>query len=300
MDGPRDGTFSAATRQQLIQQWQQASEPEDAALILNHLAEAIAQVEPEVRKLVDLCSHTEYRGMAPDFPLLFSNETSPLIRHNLRLYYGRWLTSHDMINEAHQQLDRLRPQDVVDPVMLLFYQSVVAHRLVDKESCLARIDKLLENESYLPKRYVEVARLMRADMEPLEQESLDEVTRIMKNIRVRLDLGRAGKRVRTEEEEVLEKLEKMIDKIEQQAQNQSGVGGGDIAPSSPMQDSFPGGGKGPGDVDPKSIGHKADWGNLPPKERQEALQQISKDFPSHYREVIEEYFKKIAREGVRP
>ncbi len=57
------------------------------------------------------------------------------------------------------------------------------------------------------------------------------------------------------------------------------------------------GGKGPGKVDPKSIGTKAGWGNLPPKERQEALQQIGKDLPAHYREVIEEYFRKLAREG---
>jgi hypothetical protein len=36
---------------------------------------------------------------------------------------------------------------------------------------------------------------------------------------------------------------------------------------------------------------------LPPKERQEALQQISKELPAHYREAIEEYFRKLAREG---
>ncbi len=43
-----------------------------------------------------------------------------------------------------------------------------------------------------------------------------------------------------------------------------------------------------------------DWGNLPPKEREEALQQLGKDLPSHYRDVIEEYFRKLARDGVQP
>ena len=65
-----------------------------------------------------------------------------------------------------------------------------------------------------------------------------------------------------------------------------------------MQDSNPGGGKGPGNVDPKRLGSKSGWGNLPPKERQEALQQISKELPAHYREVIEEYFRKLAKDGV--
>jgi hypothetical protein len=38
---------------------------------------------------------------------------------------------------------------------------------------------------------------------------------------------------------------------------------------------------------------------LPAKDRQEVLQQISKDLPAHYRETIEEYFRKLARDGVK-
>jgi hypothetical protein len=49
-------------------------------------------------------------------------------------------------------------------------------------------------------------------------------------------------------------------------------------------------------VDQKKIGSKSGWGDLPPKEREEALQQISKDLPAHFRDVIEEYFRKLARE----
>ena len=64
-----------------------------------------------------------------------------------------------------------------------------------------------------------------------------------------------------------------------------------------MQDSQAAGGKGPGEVDPKKLGGRAGWGNLPPKQREEALQKISKDLPAHYREVIEEYFRKLARDG---
>ena len=64
-----------------------------------------------------------------------------------------------------------------------------------------------------------------------------------------------------------------------------------------MQDSMPGGGTGPGNVDPKKLGTETDWGDLPPKQREEALQQLSKDLPSHYRTVIEEYFRKLATES---
>ena len=91
------------------------------------------------------------------------------------------------------------------------------------------------------------------------------------------------------------KLDKLIKRLEEQQQSSSSAA--NLAPSNPAPDSMPMGGKGPGNVDPKQIGTKTGWGNLPPKERQEALQQIGKDLPAHYREVIEEYFRKLAREG---
>jgi hypothetical protein len=55
--------------------------------------------------------------------------------------------------------------------------------------------------------------------------------------------------------------------------------------------------KAPGDVAHRDIGHKAGWGNLPPKQREQALQEIGKDFPAHYRDVIEQYFRRLASEG---
>jgi len=59
------------------------------------------------------------------------------------------------------------------------------------------------------------------------------------------------------------------------------------------------GGKGSGRVTQKGVGHRSDWGNLPPKQREEALQQIGRDFPAHYRDIIEQYFRKLATEENR-
>ena len=54
---------------------------------------------------------------------------------------------------------------------------------------------------------------------------------------------------------------------------------------------------GRGDVDNKKLDDRDKWGNLPPAERKEALQQISRDLPTHYREAIEAYFRKLATDG---
>ena len=59
---------------------------------------------------------------------------------------------------------------------------------------------------------------------------------------------------------------------------------------------FPADAAAPGDVAKKDIGHKSGWGDMPPKEREEALQQMGRDFPPHYRDAIEEYFRKLAAE----
>lgn len=110
----------------------------------------------------------------------------------------------------------------------------------------------------------------------------------------------APARVRDEEEDVIAKLDKMIEDLEkqrQESQQASGAANGTLQPSKPADDSQAMGGTGPGNVDQKRLTNEDAWGNLPPKERQEALQQISKDLPAHFRDVIEEYFRKLARDG---
>ena len=64
-----------------------------------------------------------------------------------------------------------------------------------------------------------------------------------------------------------------------------------------MNDSKLGANSGPGKVSVRRIGNGSGWGNLPAKERAESLQQIGRDFPSHFREVIEAYFRKLARDN---
>ena len=53
---------------------------------------------------------------------------------------------------------------------------------------------------------------------------------------------------------------------------------------------------GTGQVDSKKVREIAEvWGKLPEKERARALQQLSRDLPPRYREVIEKYFRELSR-----
>lgn len=262
-------------------------------------AATFAVVDSRAAEVVHFCQGQKKKFVAPEFPVLHDEQASPLVRSNLKLLFGRWLAQQELFDEALAQLEGLDVQQVVDPAALLFYQSVCYHRVLNKDQALPTIAKLLENEDTLPRRYAAVAKLMEADLAPLKADSLDEIARLMDAIRVEMQHARAGKRVRERQDEVIAKLDKLIEELEKQRQQQqqSAAQSGGAPPDQPAPDSNAMGGRGDGKVPPKKIGSKADWGNLPPKDREEALQQIGKEFPSHFREVIEEYFHKLARDS---
>jgi len=62
-----------------------------------------------------------------------------------------------------------------------------------------------------------------------------------------------------------------------------------------MQDSNIATNGGPGKVDNKKLkGLAQQWGKMPEKERAAAVQDLIRDMPARHREVIENYFKKMA------
>jgi DNA-binding transcriptional MerR regulator len=170
--------------------------------------------------------------------------------------------------------------------------------LLNKDAGLKAIQELLEEPEQSPRRYAAVAKLMQEDLRQLKEDSLDHIARRMDDIRRRLGLGRGDQKVRKVEDGVIESLDKLIkDLEEQQRRQQQASSGSNTQSSRPAPDSRILGGKGPGEVAKKDVGNKDGWGNLPPKQREDAMQQIGREFPSHYRDVIEQYFRKLAGEN---
>lgn len=289
----------AATRKKAEELW--AGKPEQAAGVetLERLAKTIALADDNARGLCELCAKPKTTNSPPKQPWLADSKTPALVAKNLRLWYGRWLVQERLYDEALEQLDGLRPEDVVDPASLLFYQGVVYHRLLNQDAGMETLERLLEKPDAGPKRYATLARLMQSDLKNLKEDSLDHIARRMEDVERRLDLGRAGKKVRGIQDGVVKSLDKLIEEMEaqQQQQQQSMANGNNIQPRQAAPDSTPMGGKGPGQVAKRNVGNESGWGNLPPKQREEAMQQIGRDFPSHYRDVIEQYFRKLATEG---
>ena len=225
-----------------------------------------------------------------------------VLRHTCSVWVARTFTQRRFFDEAINAFSTVDPIASLDPASAFFYRGACNHALLKKDAALSDLEKLLENESDCPLRYSRTAKMMLADIKPLKEDTLDEISRIMGDVTRRLDLGRTGKQVKDQEQKIIDKLDKLIEELEQQQQQQqqqqqasSGQGGSsEGSQGSPMNDSQIAGGNGNGDVDRKKIEQKDGWGNLPPAERQEAIQQISRDLPTHYREAIEAYFRKLA------
>jgi hypothetical protein len=266
--------------------------------LLSRVVRTIALADERARKLVDLCSQSP-SPRPPEQSWLKDPKLPAVLAHNLQLYYGIWLVRASLFDEALEQLAGLEPDQVADPASLLFYQGVIYHQLLNKDAGLKAIRELLEESDQSPRRYAAVAKLMQEDLRQLKEDSLDHIARRMDDIRRRLSLGRGDQKVRKVEDGVIDSLDKLIKDLEEQQRRQQAGGGagGGTKSSQPAQQSRIIEGKGPGEVTRKDIGNKDGWGNLPPKQRDEAMQQIGREFPSHYRDVIEQYFRKLAGEN---
>jgi hypothetical protein len=301
--------LDSRSREQIDSFWSQLSGDQVGPSVFDHLLATLALSDARLDRVL---SQLDRRN--GDTPSAIANDLGWLdaswpdwVQSNVRLAIGRALAQYHLYDEALLILNAIDGKLVADPSTLMFYKAICHHHLLQREDCVQTLTHLMERENELVSRYAVTARLMKSDIEPLKEDSLDEISRLMNDVHRRLDLGRSGKIVRDQEQQIVDKLDKMIDKIEEQLQQQQqqqkqqqekeSRGKQDKGQNKPMEDSRIAGGNGPGDVDPKNVGKRSGWGDLPPAQRHEALQNITKDLPSHYREVIEAYFKALATEN---
>ncbi len=232
--------------------------------------------------------------------LLNEKELGAFYQSNFRVYFAKYLVHREMYEEALDVLSGATLAETVDPSALLFYKATCEKSLGLKDAGLKTLDQLLKRTEGVPTRYQSVATLMQYDLGMLEEKSLDDVSNKMSDVKRRLYLARAGEKTQKVEKEIVDILDEMIKNMEDQAsgggagQGKGKLGGKANKSTSPAGDSRVKGSTAPGEVDKKKLKPGANWGNLDDKERAKVKNLISRDFPAHYRQAIEEYFKKLA------
>ena len=187
----------------------------DRCDLLDAAIETFAAVDPRCVPLRDLALRPTASRPAPADWLLSATPAdadpqAAFERDTVRLWLGRHLVRHDRFDEGLRMLDGLSVEEAIDPAALLFHQAACHFWLLHTDTAIDLLDRLLERAEEIPVRYERTARLMRADIAALEDDSLDHIARRMRDITLRLDLGHAGPRTRTVQDGVIASLDKLI------------------------------------------------------------------------------------------
>jgi hypothetical protein len=245
--------------------------------------------------------------------LLKDTKKPAFLRSNLALAYAKALTKRRVYEEALDALKVAKPEQVVEPAGYLFHRAVAEHALLLKDDAIRSIARLLEDGADAPDRYRLVGMLMAVDMQAWKDKDLGTISRLMDNVERRLELGRGGPQTQKTQKQIVARLDELIKEIENQCKGSSQCNGGGCPNGgqpgqkpgaqgpNPQQDSFGGNNSGKGEVDKKKFEQLAkQWGKLPDKERIQAMQELTRDLPAEYRELIESYFRKLAQSETKP
>jgi hypothetical protein len=274
--------------------------------LIDRVSETLTLGDADAAKL--LAEARDPAAPAPkEIPALLRDAKRPVYyRSNLALAYAKGLSGKRVYEEALDALKAAVPEQVVDPAAYYFHKAVAEHALTQKKDATFSITRLLDDVADAPERYKMVATLMFVDMQGWkdEEKDLGNIARLMNNSERRLDMSRGGPKTQEIQKKIVFRLDELIKDIENQMKNggqcqcpggQNPGNGGNQGPT-PMQDSQIATNSGPGLVDQKKLQNlAANWGKLPEKERAKAMMELTKDLPPRYREVIENYFKTLAR-----
>jgi hypothetical protein len=295
---PIDVVAREAAARELSQQVTDGAEP------LTALVRTLARFDERTQVMLAALEPSPPQLSAGDTAMLESADSQRFDVLHVRLFYARALNEARQHDEALRWMQDIKSQDVICPEVLLFQRAVAHHQLVQAEEALDALDELLRCESVLPSRYTRLAAMMRSDLEPLKPDTLDHIGRRMSDVERRLEVGQANKKTTEVEEAIITALDKLIkdaeDQQQKQMQNQQSAQRQATPSVKPLDDSRIVELKAPGKVDPRKLGDDTQWGSLPPLERERIMQQLGRDFPSHYRELVEEYFRSLATEEEPP
>lgn len=192
-----------------------------------------------------------------------------------------------------------------------YLRATNAFLLNDKPTAAKWLGHLQDwSTSTTPSRYIALGHVMRETLKDWRPNDLGEVGREMRMVENRLQLARGGPQTQRLQTDIVGKLDKIIKDMEDQQNGGGGEGQpegrqqakkdgkdrGQGDPSNPMKDSEVGDARGEGKVNQRELKRLAEnWGTLPPKEREKAMQTMTKDLPPRYRQIIEDYFKRLGK-----
>jgi hypothetical protein len=290
---------------------------DETRTVLDRTADSLALGNSEAAALLGHARKSD--APAPDAvpALLTDAKQDPFFRTNVALAFAKAAASKKVYEEALGALNSVTtPELAVDPAAFFFFKAVSEHATMRKEPATGSIIKLLDDVADAPDRYKMVATLMFFEMQNWspDPKDLSNIERLMDNSGRRLELARGGEKTQDIQKKIVFRLDELIKELENK--NKPGDGqanggncpnggqpgqpgntpGNTVNPTQNAQDSMIMGGSGAGKVDEKQLRQIAEqWGNLPPEKRAKIVEDITRDLPTKYKPMIDEYFKSLNR-----
>jgi tetratricopeptide (TPR) repeat protein len=263
---------------------------------LRRIVSALAAVDSRAACLAEIWSAPPAEVYSACQNFCADNELPRTLRASVSTWGALWLVRAKLYDEAGQLLSQFEPEVSLAPEVFVYCRAVVAYQLGDGVQAKEWAERLLRWQKNLPVRYCLVAELILEDSRRWENSPLRQVSQWMNDVARRLDLAREDPAALSQQDRILEAIDRLIEQASQNQRKMVVASGGSQRSSAPAPDSLPLGGKGRGEVQSRSLGKFGSWGDLPPKEREEALQVFGREFPPHYRQAIEQYFRRLAEE----
>jgi tetratricopeptide (TPR) repeat protein len=179
------------------------------------------------------------------------------------------------------------------------------------DAALATLERFDRQHPDAPDKFRLPARQMLQELQARQPKGLGEVSDLMVYSARRLSIGEPGKPVEIRQEQAVDLLAKLIKEAEQREEQQrqsqqqrrsSAQGGGPpkgnrppVAPAD--RSALPGGKSQIGRLDRSAIARPGEeWGRMRPEDRERILQSLRRSFPSQYRQLVEQYYKQLAKE----
>lgn len=214
------------------------------------------------------------------------------------------------VEEAHSPVE----QYTLSHDRFLFMRGVCQVNALDYEGAVASLEEFVSRYPDAPERLRVGAVQILTELSRRSPGRIGDVRDLLGYARRRIGHGETGQPVIERQREAVALLDSLIEEAEEQEKNQGGggegSGGGGGGGGAPEGTQEPGGGanqsNAPGGAQRdanlrKKIAKPGDaWGRMPPRERDQILQALQKQYPSQYRELLEQYYRQLSKDASKP
>jgi tetratricopeptide (TPR) repeat protein len=285
---------------------------------------AMAMLSPAYRTALDLVEAGKPAEAVPPLQPLLDHRDRYLSVHAAALT-ARAMVEDDRTEEAQKLLDaslRERGEEIsartfLGPEMtfLLGYCQLANLQYPEAIETLGRLDRAYPDG---PDQYLLPARQMLKELKARRPESLGDVSDLMGYAGRQLKHARVSGGVRARQDRAVELLTRLIDDAEQREKQQqqqqtckqcggkgcprcqgSGKAQGNAQqPQRGAERSVAPPGQGRvGEMHQSSRARPGEeWGRMRPEDRERVLQSLRQSFPSRYRQLVEQYYRQLAKE----